>query len=113
MTEVTLPDSFKAQLDEAAETTTPEPVAIKPRTRVVSVAGQSWQIAYEPTVGYLYELSQMDESDELSQVRATMNATRELLGNDQFKRFPRLAAKDVINELHDAAQRAYGMTSGN
>lgn len=110
MTDVTLPESFKAQLEEAAAP--PEPPAIKPRTRVVSVAGQSWQIAYEPTVGYLYELSQMDESDELSPVRATMNATRELLGETQFKKFRRLDAKAVA-ELHNAAQRAYGMTEGN
>lgn len=110
MTDVTLPDSFKAQLEEAA---TPEPPAIKPRTRVVSVAGQSWQIAYEPTVGYLYELSQMDEDNDMSQVRATMRATRELLGEEQFKRFRKLAARETITELHQAAQRAYGMTEGN
>lgn len=112
MTDVTLPDSFKAQLDEAAATT-PEPVAIKPRTRTVTVAGQSWQIAYEPTVGYLYELSQMDEADDMSQIRATMSATRELLGETQFKRFRTLAARDVVMELHRVAQRAYGMTEGN
>ena len=107
--DVVLPESFKAQLDEAAA---PEPVTIKPRTRVVSVAGQSWQIPYEPSVGYLYELSQMEESDDMSQVRATMNATRELLGDVQFKRFRRLPAVNVT-ELHKAAQRAYGMTEGN
>lgn len=101
-----LPADVAAQVSEAAASVTAEPVKLK--TKTVIVAGEPWQIPTEVSVGYLYDLSRAEDDDDMSNMRAMMDATRTLLGDKQFVRF-RLLGAGAVDELHEAAQKAYGM----
>lgn len=106
-----LPPEVTAQLTEALENPPAEEPA-KLKTRTIAVCGQMWQIPSQPTVGYLYDLSRAEETSDFSQVKAMMSATRTLLGDKQFERFRLLDAETAIEQLHNAAQKAYGI-AGN
>lgn len=104
-TEVTLPESFKAQLDEAHETA---PIAVdKPKTKTILWHGRAWQIRHKAGANFLAEY----------EVQHLMGAAKTVLGEKQYAE---LVALDVDAEGDDgldgffkACNKAWGLAEGN
>jgi hypothetical protein len=91
--------------------------APKPKIKVISALGQTWQIPAKPTVGFLAALADSAEADRdndtTGQIIAGVAILRALLGKRQMKQVSSSDAES-IDEFVKAANTAYeGVDTGN
>ena len=106
-------ETLESQAAEAAETA---PATDAPTVKTINALGRTFDIPAKPTVAFLAALADsadaQREDDETGMVIAGVAILRALLGRLQMRQINDRDA-DVIEEIVEAANEAYGVDSGN